>query len=42
MAELVDMLVSGTSFRNGVGVRVLPMNYDHSKNVHFYTISYNY
>jgi len=42
VAELVDVLISGTSFSNGVGVRVSPMNYDHSKNVHFYTISCNY
>jgi len=30
------------SYSNRVGVQVSPMNYDHSKNVHFYTISCNY
>ena len=37
MTELVDVLVSGTSFSNGVGVRVSPITPKDSKNVHFYT-----
>ena len=39
VTELVDVLVSGTSFSNGVGVRVSPISPKDSTNVHFYTNS---
>ena len=39
VTELVDVLVSGTSFSNGVGVRVSPITPKDSTNVHFYTNS---
>ena len=39
VTELVDVLVSGTSFSNGVGVRVSPITSHHFTNVHFYTNS---
>ena len=40
VTELVDVLVSGTSFRKGVGVRVSPLTPKDSTNVHFYTNSF--
>ena len=42
VTELVDVLVSGTSFSNGVGVRVSPMVFHHSTNAYFYTNSCKY